>query len=69
MSFNGSSDDFCMAVQGLAGVEVFIAKNWALTVDYKFLNLINPEFDAGSTHYKSDVMSQHIVTAGLNFYF
>lgn len=69
----GSSDDFVLAVQGLAGVEVFIARNWALTVDYKYLSLIDPSFDSKGgaipLSYKSDAIGQHIITAGVNFYF
>jgi opacity protein-like surface antigen len=69
----GSADDWVLAAQGLAGVEVFIAKNWALTLDYKYLNFIDPHFKSSEGNipleYKSDVISQHIITAGVNFYF
>jgi opacity protein-like surface antigen len=72
----GSANDFCFAVQGLAGVEVFIAKNWTLSLDYKYLDLVSPTFDAGDgqsgvipIHYQSDSIGQHIVTAGINYYF
>lgn len=60
-----SNDDFCLALQGLAGVEVFVSKNWAVTIDYKYLDLVNPKFGQVS----SDNIGQHIVTAGVNFYF
>jgi opacity protein-like surface antigen len=69
----GSADDFCFAVQGLAGCEVFLAKNWALSLDYKYLDFVSPTFKAGSgpseLDYKSDSIGQHILTAGLNYYF
>jgi len=72
----GSSNDFCFAVQGLAGVEVFIAKNWTLSLNYKYLDLVSPTFNAGSgqsgvipVRYHSDSLGQNIVTAGVNCYF
>lgn len=69
----GSSDCFAFAVQALAGCEYFFAQNWTVSVDYKYLSLINPEFDSDdaqkSLHYSLDALSQHIVTVGVNFYF
>jgi opacity protein-like surface antigen len=72
----GSSDDFCFAVQGLAGVEMFVAKNWTLSLDYKYLDFIDPTFGGGAgqsgfipLHYHSDSIGNNIVTAGVNYYF
>lgn len=69
----GSSDCFAFAVQALAGCEYFITERITLSLDYKFLSLINPEFDSSdeqkSLHYSLDALSQHIVTMGVNFYF
>lgn len=69
----GSSDCFAFAVQALAGCEYFFAQNWTVSLDYKYLSLVNPEFDSDdaqkSLHYSLDALSQHVVTVGVNFYF
>lgn len=69
------STDFCFAVQALAGTQIFVAKDWVLTFDYKFLDFVSPTFnsDGNNTtpgvHYRSGGIGQQIVTAGVGYYF
>jgi opacity protein-like surface antigen len=69
----GSDDDIVLALQGIVGTEIFVAKNWALSLEYKNLNLINPSStkDNGTIpiHYKIDNLNQQILTGGLRVYF
>ena len=72
----GGSDDFCLALQALAGTQVFVAKDWVLTFDYKFLDFVSPTFNASPSgpggiglHYRSSNIGQHLVTAGVGYYF
>ncbi|MDE1171314.1 MAG: outer membrane beta-barrel protein [Verrucomicrobium sp.] len=71
----GSSNDFAFALQGLAGLETFINKNWSIDIGYKYLSLLNPTFGsqyAGGVPVNTafpNWYGQHIVTAGIKFYF
>lgn len=68
---DGSDDSFAFAVEALAGTEYFFSQSWSVSLDYKYLALINPEFDSPdkSVHYSFDSLGNHIITAGINFYF
>jgi len=69
----GSSDDIDFSVQALAGAEVFIAKNWALSLDYKYQYILDPTFHGdvlgADVKYHLDSLGGHLFTAGLNYYF
>lgn len=70
----GDTSDFCFSVQGLAGVEIFLARDWVLTVNYKYLDFVDPTFNSNSNNgvqvrYHSNNLGQQIATAGIGYYF
>jgi opacity protein-like surface antigen len=69
----GSSDDIDFSVQGLAGCEVFVAHNWAFSLDYKYQYIVDPTFHGtfpgADVKYHLDGLGGHLFTAGLNYYF
>jgi len=69
----GSSNDFDFCAEGLAGAEYFFDKNWALSLDYKYLYIVSPTFHGdipGSTiKYNLSGLGDSIFTTGINYYF
>jgi opacity protein-like surface antigen len=70
---SGSSDDVAFSIQALAGTEVFVAKNWALSLDYKYQYIFDPSFSSGfegtTVKYRLNGLGGNMFTAGVNYYF
>ena len=67
----GSQDQWKFAYQGIAGVNYALGHRTSLFVDYRYLRVVNPDFDNGfnfATHrISADDLAQHTVTLGLRF--
>jgi opacity protein-like surface antigen len=72
-TLNGTSSDWDFSAQGVAGVEFFLDPRWALSLEYKYLYILDPSLksnvDGTPVNYHLDGLSTHYVTAGLNYYF
>ncbi len=71
-SLSGSSDDICFSIAPMVGAEIFVAKHWALTAEYKYLYLVDPTLRSQATipiNYHSDGLGFQMATAGIKFYF
>jgi outer membrane protein with beta-barrel domain len=72
-NLTGSSSDVDFTFEGLAGVEFFIARHWALNLDYKFVYFVNPTFHGdvpGSTvNYHLAGLGESMFTGGISYYF
>ena len=76
-------DDLVFAVQGIAGVDIEVAKHWDIFTEYKFIAGIDPTLSNTTTFfnvpavangnyvakYQPDYLGQHLITAGLKYNF
>jgi opacity protein-like surface antigen len=69
-------DDLCFAMQGLAGLDVQVARHWSLFTEYKYIVAVDPSFSfsnydgAGSSDsLKADFLGQDTITAGVRYHF
>ncbi len=73
LDLTGSSSDFDFSVSGIAGVEIFFAANWAFMLEYKYVQVVSPDFHGdipGSTiKYHLDGLGSQVLTAGISCYF
>lgn len=71
---NDDAEDFVLAFQAGAGVDVKLAKEWYLNFEYKYLHFNDLNFSHSSTlgqNVNSDFggIGQHLVTAGIRYHF
>ena len=67
-----ASNDTVFALQGIAGVDLWVAQNWSLFTEYKYLNLFDGKLGKSSaTQMKAsfDSFGMHIVNAGIRYHF
>lgn len=64
-----SDSDIAMVCQGFVGAEIFVTDEIALTTEYKYLHIIDPVFDTTVAETKLKNFGNHILTAGVRFYY
>jgi len=70
VNFNGgNAEEFVLAAQAIAGLEITLTQNWALFGEYKFLYLNDPKFDFDGYTEHFDYIGHQIVSAGVRYYF
>jgi outer membrane protein OmpA-like peptidoglycan-associated protein len=79
-SVNFSDHDVAFAYQGIAGVQVQLARDWIAGIDYRFFGTLNPRINgrvttaggglaAGAQADHSFINRQHTVTANIRYLF
>jgi opacity protein-like surface antigen len=70
-TIEGEDDDIVPALQALAGMEVFLDEAWGLLLEYKFLYLVDPEFESfnGALTHRAASFCEHFLMAGVRYYF
>ncbi len=67
---SGSSDDVDFSISPMIGAEIFVDQHWALTLEYKYLYIVDPTLPAsGPLNYHSDGLGLQMMTAGLKLFF
>jgi len=67
---SGTPDDIALALQAIAGTDVFITKHISLFGEYKFLNFLDPNFSTPTVEFKAkDFISENLLTAGIRYHF
>lgn len=67
-----ASNDTVLALQGIAGVDLWLAQNWSLFTEYKYLNLFDGKLGKESStqlNTSFDSFGMHIVNAGIRYHF
>jgi opacity protein-like surface antigen len=71
-ALTGSSETVCFSMQGLVGAEFFVTDHWALTAEYKYLFVDDPQLQghgAVPIDYHADSLGFHMMTAGVKYAF
>jgi len=61
--------DVNFAYQGIAALSYAIAPNTELTIGYRYLHVLDPEFEGTTATVKFDDFDKHTLTAGVRFTF
>ena len=66
-----ASNDTVFALQGIAGVDLWVAQNWSLFTEYKYLNLFDGKLGKASANQMNasfDSFGMHLVNAGVRYH-
>jgi len=63
------TSDVDFAAQALVGVDVAVTNHISVFSEYKFIDALGTNADAGSYHFKPDQIQQNLITAGVKYSF
>jgi opacity protein-like surface antigen len=66
---NIDDSDLNFAYQGIVTLDYTLSPTTELTVGYRYLHVLDPEFEDGTVRYKFDDFSKHALTIGMRYTF
>ena len=66
---NVEDGDLCLAAQGIVTLDYALSPSTELTVGYRYLWVLDPDFEDNGTYYSFDDLSKHALTLGVRYTF
>ena len=66
---NVNASDLCLAAQGIATLDYTLSPTTELTLGYRYLWVLDPDFADNGVRYSFDDLSKHALTLGVRYTF
>lgn len=68
-SLSGNDIDVALALQGIGGVEAFVARGWSIFAEYKYIHIDDLEFDYSRYDEEYGDLAFHCIVGGVRLHF